>query len=94
MDQLPVPQGSWQAQYDAKQRKYNVTLLLGVAFTVATFVVVILIFSNMLAVSRGFTPAVMMIKDGSLCVHPEAISFFINSIQLFKCKKVNILSHV
>lgn len=40
MDDLPVPRGSWQAHYDAKQRKYNATLLVGIAFTAATFVVV------------------------------------------------------
>ncbi|XP_063225223.1 uncharacterized protein LOC134532591 [Bacillus rossius redtenbacheri] len=37
MDDLPVPQGSWQAAYDAKQRKYNIQLISGIlvfAFTV------------------------------------------------------------
>lgn len=40
MDELPVPKGSWQAHYDAKQRKYNMALLIGLAFTSFTFVVV------------------------------------------------------
>ncbi|KAJ8879493.1 hypothetical protein PR048_020101 [Dryococelus australis] len=30
MDDLPIPQGSWQAAYDAKQRKYNIHLISGV----------------------------------------------------------------
>lgn len=38
MSELPVPQGSWKANYDAKQTKYNVHLLLGVAFTAVTIV--------------------------------------------------------
>nr|CAD7438914.1 unnamed protein product [Timema bartmani] len=32
MDELPVPQGSWKADYDAKQTGYNLQLLAGVAF--------------------------------------------------------------
>ncbi|XP_028158711.1 uncharacterized protein LOC135076393 [Ostrinia nubilalis] len=36
MDELPVPRGSWQAAYDAKQRKYNAVLALGLVFTVGT----------------------------------------------------------
>ncbi|XP_045499091.1 uncharacterized protein LOC123696772 [Colias croceus] len=34
MDELPVPRGSWQAKYDADQRKYNSILAFGIAFTV------------------------------------------------------------
>ncbi|XP_026465431.1 uncharacterized protein LOC113368082 [Ctenocephalides felis] len=30
MNELPTPQGSWQAKHDARQRKYNATLLAGV----------------------------------------------------------------
>lgn len=40
MDELPVPRGSWQAQYDANQRRYNLALLFGIAFTAGTLVVV------------------------------------------------------
>lgn len=40
MDELPVPSGSWQAHYDARQRKYNAVLALGLAFTAGTIVVV------------------------------------------------------
>ncbi|XP_023935684.1 uncharacterized protein LOC112044164 [Bicyclus anynana] len=32
MDELPVPHGSWQARYDANQRRYNAVLLAGIAF--------------------------------------------------------------
>ncbi|CAH2084342.1 unnamed protein product [Euphydryas editha] len=39
MDELPVPQGSWQAQYDANQRRYNSILLLGIAFSVGSIIV-------------------------------------------------------
>ncbi|XP_072932977.1 uncharacterized protein [Epargyreus clarus] len=39
MDELPVPSGSWQARYDANQRRYNATLLFGVAFAASTIVV-------------------------------------------------------
>ncbi|KAG8224579.1 hypothetical protein J437_LFUL003098 [Ladona fulva] len=36
---MPVPQGSWQAQYDANQRKYNMRLIFGVSFLVGTLIV-------------------------------------------------------
>ncbi|CAH0675723.1 unnamed protein product [Chilo suppressalis] len=39
MDDLPVPRGSWQAQYDANQRRYNAALVLGIGFCAATIVV-------------------------------------------------------
>ncbi|XP_049872638.1 uncharacterized protein LOC126371374 [Pectinophora gossypiella] len=39
MDELPVPKGSWQAQYDANQRRYNAVLAFGIAFTVGTLAV-------------------------------------------------------
>ncbi|KAJ0183570.1 hypothetical protein K1T71_001546 [Dendrolimus kikuchii] len=39
MDELPVPRGSWQAQYDANQRRHNAALLLGVAFSAFTLVI-------------------------------------------------------
>ncbi|CAG5054703.1 unnamed protein product [Parnassius apollo] len=39
MDELPVPSGSWQARYDANQRRYNAVLLFGVAFTAVTLIV-------------------------------------------------------
>ncbi|CAB0009591.1 unnamed protein product [Nesidiocoris tenuis] len=38
MDDLPVPQGSWEAQYKANQAKYNVHLLLGIAFFSVTLI--------------------------------------------------------
>lgn len=40
MDELPVPRGSWQAQYDANQKGYNAALIFGVAFTVGTLIIV------------------------------------------------------
>ena len=40
MDELPVPRGSWQAHHDAQQRRYNLALLFGVAFTAGTLVIV------------------------------------------------------
>lgn len=40
MDELPVPQGSWQAQYDANQRRYNSILLFGIAFTAGSIIIV------------------------------------------------------
>ncbi|XP_066999149.1 uncharacterized protein [Anabrus simplex] len=39
MSDLPVPQGSWEAEYSAQQRKYNLHLVIGVAFTALTAVV-------------------------------------------------------
>lgn len=39
MDELPVPSGSWQAHYDAKQKGYNAALVFGIAFSVLTVVV-------------------------------------------------------
>ncbi|XP_032516378.2 uncharacterized protein LOC116769412 [Danaus plexippus] len=39
MDELPVPQGPWQAQYDANQRRYNAVLLFGIAFGVGSLIV-------------------------------------------------------
>ncbi|KAK7871622.1 hypothetical protein R5R35_001809 [Gryllus longicercus] len=36
---LPIPQGSWQADYESKQRKYNLHLLMGIGFTVGTLIV-------------------------------------------------------
>ncbi|CAK1585793.1 unnamed protein product [Parnassius mnemosyne] len=39
MDELPVPSGSWQARYDANQRRYNAVLLFGVAFSAFTLIV-------------------------------------------------------
>lgn len=38
MDELPVPYGSWQAHYKAKQSKYNLHLLVGLLFTGVTLV--------------------------------------------------------
>ncbi|CAF4852753.1 unnamed protein product [Pieris macdunnoughi] len=37
MDELPVPRGSWQAKYDADQRRYNSILAFGIAFSVFSF---------------------------------------------------------
>ncbi|XP_013141581.1 PREDICTED: uncharacterized protein LOC106105701 [Papilio polytes] len=39
MDELPVPNGSWQARYDASQRHYNSVLAFGVAFAAFSVVV-------------------------------------------------------
>ncbi|CAH2047603.1 unnamed protein product, partial [Iphiclides podalirius] len=39
MDELPVPKGSWQARYDANQRRYNSALLFGLAFTTVSIIV-------------------------------------------------------
>ncbi|XP_046744170.1 uncharacterized protein LOC124410086 [Diprion similis] len=36
LNDLPVPQGSWQTQYDANQRKYNLHLIFGVGFTIGS----------------------------------------------------------
>ncbi|KAI7815127.1 Uncharacterized protein RDOM_000604 [Rhyzopertha dominica] len=35
-DDLPSPQGSWQTQYDANQRRYNAHLALGIATLAGT----------------------------------------------------------
>ncbi|XP_021954749.1 uncharacterized protein LOC110851320 [Folsomia candida] len=32
MNELPVPTGSWQAAYDAQQKKNNLHLIVGVSF--------------------------------------------------------------
>ncbi|CAG2065782.1 unnamed protein product [Timema podura] len=40
MDELPVPQGSWKADYDAKQTGYNLQLLAGVTLFTITLGVV------------------------------------------------------
>ncbi|XP_068617275.1 uncharacterized protein [Battus philenor] len=32
MDELPLPNGSWKANYDAKQRHYNAVLIFGISF--------------------------------------------------------------
>jgi hypothetical protein len=36
MDDLPVPQGSWQSNYDSNQTKYNIHLIGGVTFLALT----------------------------------------------------------
>ncbi|XP_022194035.1 uncharacterized protein LOC111051785 [Nilaparvata lugens] len=36
MDQLPVPEGSWEANYKAQNAKYNMQLLAGIGFFLAT----------------------------------------------------------
>ena len=38
MDDVPVPCGSWQEDYDNNQRKYNLHLLLGAGFFIITMV--------------------------------------------------------
>ena len=40
MNDMPVPSGSWAAHHSAKQSKYNMQLLLSVAFAVATLAAV------------------------------------------------------
>ncbi|XP_047103697.1 uncharacterized protein LOC124722600 [Schistocerca piceifrons] len=39
MDDLPVPQGSWQANYEEKQRRYNTHLFGGIAFAAFSLLV-------------------------------------------------------
>ncbi|KAK6636719.1 hypothetical protein RUM43_010382 [Polyplax serrata] len=39
MDELPVPCGSWQENYDNNQRKYNIHLLLGIGVFTITLAV-------------------------------------------------------
>ncbi|XP_041979830.1 uncharacterized protein LOC121733601 [Aricia agestis] len=39
MDELPVPRGSWQADYDAANRRYNAVLVLGISFFVGSFAI-------------------------------------------------------
>jgi len=36
-DNLPVPAGSWQEDYDKHQKKYNMQLAVGVVLTVITW---------------------------------------------------------
>lgn len=36
MDDLPVPQGSWKAQNDAYQTRYNMQLIGGITFLALT----------------------------------------------------------
>jgi hypothetical protein len=36
MNDLPVPQGSWQAQHDSNQTKYNMQLIGGIALLTFT----------------------------------------------------------
>ncbi|XP_069695402.1 uncharacterized protein COX7B [Periplaneta americana] len=36
MDELPIPQGSWQSQNNSNQTKYNLHLLIGVSFLTLT----------------------------------------------------------
>ncbi|XP_012253980.1 uncharacterized protein LOC105684866 [Athalia rosae] len=38
LNDCPVPQGSWQARYDAKQKKYNFALFLGVGSLIGTII--------------------------------------------------------
>jgi len=39
LSELPVPQGSWQAAYDAQQKKFNLHLIVGVSFFLLTMTV-------------------------------------------------------
>ena len=36
MDELPVPQGSWQKNYDQKQKVYNIQLVVGLITLAST----------------------------------------------------------
>ncbi|XP_043276368.1 uncharacterized protein COX7B [Venturia canescens] len=36
MDELPIPQGSWQQQYDSKQTLYNMQLAFGILYAVGS----------------------------------------------------------
>ncbi|GLV31609.1 uncharacterized protein CBL_07370 [Carabus blaptoides fortunei] len=38
MNDMPVPSGSWKSHYDAQQTKYNIHLLVGIAFTAITLI--------------------------------------------------------
>uniref|UniRef100_A0A0P4VVX3 Putative conserved plasma membrane protein n=1 Tax=Rhodnius neglectus TaxID=72488 RepID=A0A0P4VVX3_9HEMI len=38
MDDLPVPCGSWETQYNTNQTKYNTQLAVGVIFAVITLI--------------------------------------------------------
>ncbi|KAK2582055.1 hypothetical protein KPH14_002760 [Odynerus spinipes] len=38
MDDLPLPEGSWQEAYEKKQRTYNMHLIGGILFTVGTLI--------------------------------------------------------
>ena len=46
MNELPVPEGSWQNFYEAQQRKYNRHLILGISFFLFTVGVVSFLPSN------------------------------------------------
>ncbi|KAF4532279.1 hypothetical protein B566_EDAN007251 [Ephemera danica] len=37
INELPVPQGSWQESFNSKQRKYNMHLIGGISFFLGTF---------------------------------------------------------
>jgi len=41
MDELPIPQGSWQQYYDNKQKSYNLQLAFGVVYFVSTMTYII-----------------------------------------------------
>jgi len=36
---LPQPEGCWKTHYEAQQRRYNMHLLAGVSFTIATLII-------------------------------------------------------
>lgn len=44
MDELPVPAGSWQARYDANQRRYNAILLFGISFLAGSIAIVSILY--------------------------------------------------
>lgn len=39
LNDLPTPQGNWKTVYDAKQRKYNAHLAIGIGFSIFTIIV-------------------------------------------------------
>lgn len=61
MDDLPVPNGSWQENFQVKQAKYNRHLIVGiVAFTVSMIAV-----SSSLHTMNSFKP--MLLEVFQLC---------------------------
>ncbi|CAG7717619.1 unnamed protein product [Allacma fusca] len=40
LDELPVPEGSWQTYHDQQNLKFNIHLLVGVGFAIFTYVAI------------------------------------------------------
>lgn len=54
MNEMPVPSGSWAEHHNAKQRAYNLHLMIGVAVTIATVFVVSFSFGYAILLSCPF----------------------------------------